>query len=439
MLQRQPSDARTKGGVVHIVGAGLAGLSAAVTLTKNGYGVRVYEAAGQAGGRCRSYFDAAFGQVLDNGNHLLLSGNAAALDYIRTIGGEGHLQGPRVAEFSFADLTSGQRWTLTLNKGRIPWWMFDSHARVPGTAMRDYLSAIPLALAGSQTVVTGVLDRESVLYKKLWEPVLVSALNTKLEEASAKLAGSILRNTLAKGGEACRPLVAEGLSAAMVDPAIAFIEANGGTVTLNARVKSIACDGCQVTAIAMSGENLAIAPGDAVILAVPAWIASQLLPEVKAPTAHRAILNAHFSITRPAEMPRILGIVNGLTEWVFAFPNRLSMTVSAADAVIDESREVLAARIWREVSALAGLPDAMPPWQIVKEKRATFAATPEQDALRPVAKTQWRNLFLAGDWVQTGLPATIEGAVRSGNTAAKLAMRGVYRNGTGTTLRRSVG
>ena len=65
----------------------------------------------------------------------------------------------------------------------------------------------------------------------------------------------------------------------------------------------------------------------------------------------------------------------------------------------------------------------MPPWQIVKEKRATFAATPAQDAKRPAAKTRWRNLLLAGDWTQTGLPATIEGAVRSGETAAALALR----------------
>ena len=101
--------------------------------------------------------------------------------------------------------------------------------------------------------------------------------------------------------------------------------------------------------------------------------------------------------------------------------DRISVTVSGADRLVDTARERLARIFWAEIAAIHDLPPALPPWQIVKEKRATFAATPEQDALRPGATTQYRNLFLAGDWTQTGLPATIEGAIRSGATAAKLA------------------
>jgi uncharacterized protein with NAD-binding domain and iron-sulfur cluster len=83
----------------------------------------------------------------------------------------------------------------------------------------------------------------------------------------------------------------------------------------------------------------------------------------------------------------------------------------------------LAKSIWSEVSSLTGLPAALPPWQIVRERRATVAATPAQDARRPGPETQWRNLALAGDWTNTGLPATIEGAIRSGNRAAGLITR----------------
>ena len=96
---------------------------------------------------------------------------------------------------------------------------------------------------------------------------------------------------------------------------------------------------------------------------------------------------------------------------------------SGADAIVDRDREDLARTIWADVAKALNIEAAMPPWQIVKEKRATFAATPAQDARRPPAKTQWKNLFLAGDWTQTGLPATIEGALRSGETAAALALR----------------
>jgi len=117
------------------------------------------------------------------------------------------------------------------------------------------------------------------------------------------------------------------------------------------------------------------------------------------------------------------GVVNGLVQWLFAFPGRLSVTISAADRLLDAPREAIAAEIWPEVAAIARLDAPMPAWQIVRETRATFAATPQQEAKRPRAETAWRNLFLAGDWIQTGLPATIEGAIRSGTKAAGAAVR----------------
>ncbi|MGA8652870.1 MAG: FAD-dependent oxidoreductase, partial [Xanthobacteraceae bacterium] len=129
-------------GTVHIIGAGLAGLSAAVRLTARGRNVVVHEATAFAGGRCRSYYDASVGMTIDNGNHLLLSGNHAALGYLRSIGAEHRLIGPAGAEFSFADLASGARWTLRFNDGPIPFWVFDPARRVPGTRVLDYL---PLA------------------------------------------------------------------------------------------------------------------------------------------------------------------------------------------------------------------------------------------------------------------------------------------------------
>ena len=130
------------GGTIHIVGAGLAGLSAALRLTSRGAKVVVHEATAFAGGRCRSYHDASVGMTIDNGNHLLLSGNHAALDYLRGIRAEHRLIGPPTAEFSFADLASGERWMLRLNDGRFPFWVFDPARRVPGTRALDYL---PLA------------------------------------------------------------------------------------------------------------------------------------------------------------------------------------------------------------------------------------------------------------------------------------------------------
>ena len=98
----------------------------------------------------------------------------------------------------------------------------------------------------------------------------------------------------------------------------------------------------------------------------------------------------------------------------------LNTSKSSADRLLDTPREELAARIWREVAEIAGIAGPLPPWQIVRERRATFAALPREDAKRPGPQTRWNNLVLAGDWTATGLPATIEGAIRSGNRAAGL-------------------
>jgi squalene-associated FAD-dependent desaturase len=410
-------------GTMHIVGAGLAGLSAAVELTRRGKRVVVHELARHAGGRCRSYFEPALGLAIDNGNHLVLSGNESALAFLDVIGGRDLLTMADHAEFTFHDAKSGERWVLRPNDGALPWWIFSKHRRVPGTRAADYARLGKLLRANASDTVTQKIDGSSEVYRKLLYPVLLAALNCDPKEGSARLAGAVVRGTLAKGGRACRPLFApQGLGPALVDPAVAFVRKNGGEVRFDDAVRAVEFGEDRVTAIQFAESSVTLAPDDQVILAVPGWVARTLVPGLTVPTDYRAIFNLHFKIAPPAGLPKIIGVINGTTEWLFAFDDRLSVTVSAADRFNETDREPLARQIWSEVAKIAGLNAPLPAWQIVKERRATFAATPEQDALRPSTETRWRNLFLAGDWTATGLPATIEGAIRSGNKAAKLAI-----------------
>ncbi|MGB7118097.1 MAG: FAD-dependent oxidoreductase, partial [Bradyrhizobium sp.] len=180
----------------------------------------------------------------------------------------------------------------------------------------------------------------------------------------------------------------------------------------------------RVNALKFGEETVSLAPSDVVVLAVPPRPAASLLPGLKTPTKFRAIVNGHFRFDPPKDMPPILGVVGGLVEWLFAFPQRLSITISGADRLVDMPREELAQAIWRDICQAAGITAELPPWQIVRERRATFEATPEQNALRPGATSAFKNLFLAGDWTDTGLPATIEGSVRSGDRAADLVLAG---------------
>jgi squalene-associated FAD-dependent desaturase len=409
-------------GTVHIIGAGLGGLSAAVRLASLGRRkVAVHEATAFAGGRCRSYHDAAIGMTIDNGNHLLLSGNTAALAYLRDVGAEQRLIGPPHAEFFFVDLKSGARWTLKFNDGRLPFWIFDRNSRVPGTQPLDYLSLARLLWARDRQTVGEVIPCEGVLYERLVEPLILAALNIDPPQGSARLAAAIVRETLAVGGRACRPLIArEGLGPTLVEPALAFLKRRGATLYLEHQLRALAFADGRVETLDFGAETIALGADDTVILAVPPYAAAMLVRGLDVPNEFRAIVNAHFRIAPPADLPPILGVLNATTQWLFSFPGRLSVTISAGDRLIDTPREELAATIWSEVARVTGLPATLPPWQIVRERRATFAATPAQDLKRPRTATNWSNLFLAGDWTDTGLPATIEGAIRSGNRAAQM-------------------
>lgn len=409
----------------HVVGAGLAGLSAAIRLSEAGEAVVVHEAAGQAGGRCRSYHDPALEMEIDNGNHLLLSANHAALAYLRTIGAADRLVGPPHADFPFVDLKTGERWTLRINDGRLPWWIFDTGRRVPATRPGDYLALARLLWPPRNAAVGDVIACRGTLYERLVGPLLLAALNTAPAEGTAALAAAVLRETVAAGGRACRPLVArDGLGPTFIAPALEFLKARGVAVGFGRRLRGVAIDADRIAALDFGDDTIALAPGDRMILAVPPVVASALLPGLTAPSEFRAIVNAHFRIAPPAGMPPVTGVINGTVEWIFAFSDRLSVTISGADRLLDTPRETLAKTIWADVAAVARLGDTdAPPWQIVRERRATFAALPSEERKRPGAATGWKNLWLAGDWTATGLPATIEGAIRSGTRAAALAMR----------------
>jgi len=408
----------------HIIGAGISGLAAAVRLANADYKVHLHEATQQAGGRCRSYFDAATNLTIDNGNHLLLSGNRHALAYAKSIGTEAGLVGPRTAQFPFVDLTTGQRWLLDLGDNRLPLWLFDESRRVPDTAVRDYLGLMPLVWAGQDTLVGDVIRCDGTLYQRLVQPLLLAALNVDPPAGSAGLAGAIVRETLLAGGQACRPLIArDGLSAVLVEPAIKLLREKGAAVNFGRELRGFDMAADRVGALQFGGDDrVTVGPDDAVVMAVPARPAASLLPGLKAPTKFRAIVNAHFRFDPPRDMPPILGVIGGLVEWLFAFPQRLSITISNGDRLIETPREELAQALWRDVCKAGGVSGELPPWQIVRERRATFEATPEQNALRPGAATGLKNLFLAGDWTDTGLPATIEGSVRSGDRAADLVL-----------------
>jgi hydroxysqualene dehydroxylase len=409
----------------HIIGGGLAGLSAAVALTRTSHPVVLYEAGPQAGGRCRSYDDRELGCRVDNGNHLLLSGNTAALDYLTVVGARNTLGGPGAPFFPFMDLPARTRWTLRPSAGRLPFWVFSPIRRVLGTKAADYLRLLPLARANGAATIDELVS-PGALRRNLLEPLAISALNTPPQEALAKLMAAVMRETLMRGGSACIPLFPRAsLAETLIDPALRWLKGGGAAVHLGRRMTDLSITDGRIVSFATTSGSVALGPNDSVILAAPPWVAADLLPGLVVPDSFQAIMNLHFGIeatTPPADIARagFVGLVGGTAEWVFLKPGHVSVTISAANRLLDTPAETLAGTVWPEVCTALGLVNAMPRFRVVKEKRATFAATAAQDARRPSARTAIANLVLAGDWTSTGLPATIEGAIRSGNTAADM-------------------
>jgi len=412
---------------VHVIGAGMAGLSAAVRLADAGRNVTLYEASPHAGGRCRSYFDKDLEYVLDNGAHLMMSGNKDISAYIDLIGSAHEVFALDRAIFDFIDVEFDKAWTIDLGAGHGRWsllrWIFDATRRPPEVGALALLKEV-LALRRAQgKTVAECLDMRTDQFRSFWEPLCVGVLNTKPENAAAELLWAVFEETVLLGGHAARPLLTRnGLGAALVDPALARLKDLGAEVQFGHRVRDLEFKDGLVSCLDFAHGAEVLGEQDDVILAVPHFVVGDLIEYVSAPQKSNAILNVHYWLNEPVETS-LKGVVGSPVQWIFTRDHIASVTMSAADDWTDRDADDIAETLWPDVVRALNLKShTLPSYRTIKERRATFAQTPKALALRPNTKTKHKNLFLAGDWTNTGLPATIEGAVRSGRMAAEAVL-----------------
>ena len=410
-------------GRVYVLGGGVAGLAAATALVEGGQEVTLIEAAPHAGGRCRSFFDKQLQSNIDNGNHLVLSGNTHAMRYLARIDALDTVE-VLPACFSYKNIATGEAWSIDLGTRRYPWHLLWSKYRIPGTRLIDYWRSRHILSAKGSDTITDLLSASGVFYEKFWVSFAVSVLNTSPDEASAALLMPVVRETFGKGGAACRPVLAkQGLGFSFVDPAIEYLKGCGVDLQLGKRCRSIDVVDNQIISLDIDGEKISLEDGDIVISALPPSNANDLLPMLTVPNEYRSIVNGHFKIGPSTYKTPITGLLGGFPEWLFIRGDIASVTISAADASADEASDKLAHSIWQGIAPILGLnSDQLPPHRIIKEKRATIAQTPRMVSLRPKSATNISNLLVAGDWTDTGLPATIEGAIQSGHEGARLAL-----------------
>ena len=420
-------------GTVHIIGAGMAGLSCAVHCAKAGQSVAIYEAAPHAGGRCRSFQDESMGCMIDNGSHMLLGANEATKIYLEEIGSRELVSEIIPAKFAFLEPKTGIRWQIKPGSPYFPFWLFDPRRRVPGTNAINYLKGLRLARAKADDTVGQIIGRDDPLYKIFWQPICRAVLNTDADNASARLLWKVIRLFFLKGEKACRPMNFEkGLSATLVDPALEYLCAKNATIRYKARIRDLGWkDNLLLEMRSLEGLHC-FEKSDAVVLAVPPEICAGMWPDINAPVETLPIINVHFrvaeSVVLPGDLP-FLGLIGTNSQWIFSRGKVLSITISAASEDVDRPNWELANDLWSEMTDIFGYDmGRLPPWRVIKERRATIAQTPEIVKKRPGPTTALHNLFIAGDWTDTGLPATIEGSIQSGFRAARLAIERTTMN-----------
>src|SRR5271166_1491526 len=415
-----------KRAVVHVVGAGVAGLAAARELATSGRcDVVVHEAKPQSGGRRRSFYDETLGRDIDTGNFPLLASWTSALRLIDAAGARGEWREEKEPGVAFADFTTGERWRLTPNAGRAPWWLLSEARRGPRLTLADYWSGRRLFSASPTATVASLAPKQGPAMERLWRPLALAALNCPPETASARLAGAVLRDVVMAGGAGMRLLMPiHGFGRAFVDPLVRRLERDGATLRLERRLIAFDPGPERLAGLEFEHDRIDLGPRDALILATPWSVAASLVPGLEAPSGAPVALTVHFAAAPPPLAPAVIGALNGAFHWLFCYRDRMSVTIKDAAARLDAKRDALAKECWQGVAALTGLSDALPAWRVVPSRRAGFLATPEETARRPAFRTQWRNLFLAGSYVESPLPDSVESAVGSGEAAARAWLEG---------------
>ena len=436
-----------------VVGAGFAGLSAAAVLADRGARVLVAEARGQLGGRATAFTDRVTGELVDNGQHVLFGCYQQTFEFLRLIGASDRVQQHPTLELVCYD-AAGNRSVLRCPRLPAPLHLLAGVLKWQPIPWRDRVAALRLGPAimaarrqvrasGAVSVALGATVQKwledhrqgRILQEWLWHPLAVAALNQQPEHAAAAAFVRILAEMFAPYPSAAAVVLpTRPLHEMYAEPARTFISNRGGEVRTSALARIIVGDGA-VDSVDIRGERFS-APH--VISAVP-WFALRTLFGAASPRE----LDSLFDITSRMEpMPIVTvnlwydrqvmteafaGLPGRTMQWVFdkrvAFggtASHLSLVSSGASDIVSRSNDELAALAAREVES--SLPGARGVWPVratvVREKQATFSLAPGQPP-RPDVRTPLRGLYLAGDWTDTGLPATIEGAVISGYRAAE--------------------
>jgi squalene-associated FAD-dependent desaturase len=442
---------------VVIIGGGLSGLAAALKLISKNLRIAIFEQSSRLGGRCYSYLDEPTGDIVDNGQHILLGAYHRTLEYLEIAGTKKFLR----REPSFAlPLFHPTKGFATFRVASLPkpFHLTAGMLQFKLLSMNDRrrLLRVGLQLQGWNGILEKRLGELTVddwlkslhqsdeALRCFWYPIAISVMNEMPEKASAVLFARSLRAAfLSKKTDSAILIPTIGQSELYVTNVVSFLEAAGASINLGSEVTSLHLSKDRVTGVLLdSGEE--ISAGN-VLSAVPYYALLRILPArwkgvVPFSDFHAfnasPIISIHLWFEREVMEIDYVGVIGSQLQWIFNRRRILGNTgrsggyitcvISGAHSLVHRSKDELVRMALDEIRKIfpASSMVALRRSVVIKEKRATFSPTNDVERLRPNAVTPIENFYLAGDWTNTGLPATIEGAIMSGFAAAETILRG---------------
>ena len=430
---------------ITIIGAGWAGLAAAVKLAEQGHKVTVFESAKQVGGRARAVnFDDI---EVDNGQHLLIGAYTQCLHLMETVGVNIEQALKRLP----LSLTVVDKTTLTLQAPALPAPLHLLYALITAKGLKftDRITAIKFALHLKKNnyqfkkdisveELLKLTKQTDILTRQLWEPLCLATMNTPINIASANVFMTVFKDAFTKKTQDADALLpATDLSTLFPKAAINYIEKKGGKVYLKSRVEHIEITKKGVSSISVKTNNTIekIKTSQVVIATAPQNL-NKLIPEDSAlkfikknieQFSYEPIVTVYLQYTKKTQLAQAMtGLSSTLSQWVFdrgdfcQQAGLMSVVISTSGEHMKMDDATLAQTVHNEIAALFSEQPALEKYFVIREKRATFSCCVNINDIRPKNKTGIPGLYLAGDYTDTGYPATLEGAVRSGIAVSNL-------------------
>ena len=405
--------------VAHVVGAGASGLAVAVRVALEGSrDVVVHESADEPGGKRRPVWDDSSGQALDS-SFVVPPGAGATLAFLDLIDAKARWRPFAAGGIEFVDLASGERRIVRAGLERSPLWLFSAAKRPPDMKASDVIRFRRALRKPGQATVEALLGDFGASFQRYWRPLCLAALNTEPKRASARLFAAAAAAAFSGKGLPLHPKL--GFARDYIEPTVRALQRAGGRLRCGRDLIGLGFSAGRVARLEFEDDAVDLPEGDILVLATPPQVNARLVPKCSAPHDFYSSVSAHFEVDSDASAREAIGIVGGFGSWILQSEGRVDVLVQDAGDLALAPREIVALRLWAETAGIVGAPDAMPAWRIDARPDEGFAATPEEDARRPPAKTAWRNLILAGAYTAGDWADTLDGALRSAEIAARLA------------------